>query len=51
MVYLYSDALSSRMNKVYSSSMNKVSSSMNKVSICHLVESFKMLDDASTCKE
>lgn len=43
MVYLYSDTLSSR--------MNKVSSSMNEVSICHLVETFKMLDDASTCKE
>lgn len=43
MVYIYSNTLSSR--------MNKVSSSMNKVSICHLVETFKMLDDASTCKE
>lgn len=45
MVYLYSDTLSSRMNKVSSTC------SMNKVSICHLVETFKMLDDASTCKE
>lgn len=43
MVNIYFDTLSSR--------MNKVSSSMNKVSICHLVETFKMLDDASTCKE
>lgn len=43
MVYLYFDILLSR--------MNKVSSSMNKVSICYFVEIFKMLDDVSICKE